>query len=92
MALVPSTEDRLAKLEMLLRAGVDQEGLDKALVQDISNESNLDMNVIEILLSRKASCNYDGGKSLELAVSSRNNGLLNLLICGKCDSRILAKM
>ena len=92
IALVPSTGDRLAKLDLLLRAGIDQEGLDKALVQEISNESNLDTNVIELLLSRKASCNYDGGKSLELAVSSRNNGLLNLLICSKCDSRILARM
>ena len=92
IALVPSTGDRLAKLDLLLRAGIDQEGLDKALVQEINNESNLDMNVIEMLLGRKANCNYDGGKSLELAVSSKNNELLRILISSKCDSRILAKM
>ena len=61
-------------------------------MQEISNESNLNMNVIELLLSHKASCNYDGGKSLELAVSSRNNGLLDLLGCSKCNSHILARM
>lgn len=92
IALVPSTGDRLAKLDLLLRAGIEQEGLDKALVQEISNGSNLDMNVIQMLLSCKASCNYDGGKSLELAVRSRDNELLKLLISNKCDSRILGKM
>lgn len=92
IVLEPSTGDRLAKLELLLRAGIDQEGLDRALVQEISNESNSDIDVIKMLLSRKASCNYDSGKSLELAVRSRNNKVLRCLVYSKCDSRILARM
>lgn len=92
IVLEPSTGQRLAKLEVLLRAGIDQEGLDKALVQEISNESKTDIDVIKMLLSRKANCDYDGGKSLELAVSSRNNEVLRCLVYSKCDSRILAKM
>ena len=91
MVLEPATGDRLAKLELLLRAGIEQEGLDKALVQEISNESNGDMKIVETLLSHGASCNYDGGKSVELAVSSRNNPLLKRLVASKCDSRILAE-
>lgn len=77
---------------MLLRAGIEQEGRDKALVQEISNESHSDMDIIERLLDRGASCNYDGGKSLELAVSSRNNQLLRCLVDSKCESAILARM
>ncbi|KAF6236283.1 hypothetical protein HO173_005536 [Letharia columbiana] len=89
---LPATGDRLAKLDLLLRAGIEQEGRDKALVQEISNESHSDMDIIERLLDRGASCNYDGGKSLELAVSSRNNQLLRCLIDSKCESAILARM
>ena len=92
IVLEPSTEDRLAKLDLLLQAGIDQEGLDKALVQEISNESKGDINVIKWLLSSKASCNYSGGKSLELAVSSKNNDVLKCLVSSKCDSHILAKL
>ena len=92
IVLEPSTGDRLAKLELLLRAGIDQEGLDKALVHEISNQSNSDIDVVKMLLSRNASCNYDRGRSLELAVKSRNNKVLRCLVCSKCDSRILAKM
>ena len=92
IVLEPATEDRLAKLDLLLRAGIDQEGLDKALVQEISNESNSEIKVIEMLLNREASCNYDRGKSLELAVRSRNNQVLRCLVSSKCDSPILAKL
>lgn len=91
IVLEPSTGDRVAKLDLLLQAGIDQEGLDKALVQEISNDSNGDIKVIKMLLSAKASCNYNGGKSLELTVSSRNNDVLRCLVSSKCDSRILAK-
>ena len=92
VVLEPRTGDRLAKLDLLLRAGIDQEGLDKALVQEVGNGSNSDIKVVEMLLSREASCSYDRGKSLELAVSSRNDQLLKCLITSKCDSRILARM
>jgi len=88
----PATGDRLAKLDLLLRAGIDQEGLDKALVQEISNESNGDISVIETHLGHKASCDYNCGKSVELAISSQNNRVLKCLVSSKCDSRMLAEM
>ena len=90
--LKPTTADRAAKLDSLLRAGIDQEGLDRALVQEIGNGPSSDIDVIKMLLSRKASCNYDEGKSLELAVSSKNHQVLKYLVVSKCDSGILAKM
>ena len=89
--LEPTTADRLAKLDLLLRAGIDQEGLDKALVQEISNEPNSDLNVIEMLLSHKASCNFNDGKALEVAIKSRNNTVLKCLLSRRCDGRLLAK-
>ncbi|CAD6585238.1 MAG: hypothetical protein ASARMPRED_002104 [Alectoria sarmentosa] len=92
IVLEPATEDRLAKLDLLLRAGIHQEGLDRALIQEISNESNSEIKVIEMLLNREASCNYDRGKSLEIAVRSRNNQVLRCLVSSKCDSPILAKL
>lgn len=92
IVLDPATGDRLAKLDLLLEAGVDQMSLDKALVQEIRNGSNSDITVIEMLLTHNASCNHDGGKSLQLAVSSRNNKVLRCLVSSKCDSRILAEM
>ena len=92
VVLEPATGDRLAKLDLLLRAGIDQEGLDKGLVQEISNDSKSDINIIQLLLDRGARCNYDGGKSLESAVISRNIKVLKRLISSKCDSHILTKM
>ena len=92
VTLEPPTGDRLAKLDLLLRAGIDQEGLDRALVQEISNGTNSDVNVIKMLLNRDASCNYDEGKSLQLAVSSKNSQVLRYLVSSKCDSGIMAKM
>ena len=92
VTLEPPTGDRLAKLDLLLRAGIDQEGLDRALVQEISNGTSSDVNVIKMLLNRNASCNYDEGKSLELAISSKNNQMLKYLVSSKCDSGIMAKM
>ena len=92
LTLEPATADRLAKLDSLLRAGINQEGLNRALVQEIGNGTTSDIDVIKMLLHRKASCNYDEGKSLELAVSSRNHELLRYLVLSKCDSGILAKM
>ena len=92
LALEPATGNRSAKLDLLLRAGIDQEGLDRALVREIGNGRSSDIDVIKMLLNRKASCNYDGGKSLELAVSSKNPQLLGYLVLSKCDSGILAKM
>ena len=72
IVLEPATGDRLAKLELLLRANIDRTGLDKILVQEIRNSSNSGMNVVELILHRGAKCSHDGRMSLETAISSRN--------------------
>ena len=92
IVLEPETGERLAKLEMLLRAGIDQESLDKALVQESSNESRTDMQIVRTLLSHGASYSYDGGKALEHLIASGNNKILKILISSRCDHHILAKM
>ena len=76
--LEPTTGNRTAKLDLLLRSGIDQEGLDKALVQEISNGSNSNVYIIKKLLDYGASCSYDDGKSLELAVISKNSQVLKM--------------
>ena len=60
-----------------VRSGTDQEGLDKALVQEIRNGSNSNVYIIKRLLDYGASCSYDDGKSLELAVISKNSQVLS---------------
>ena len=90
--LEPATKDREAKLILLLQAGIDPEGLNKALVQEISNEPNGSIGVIKMLLDFKASCNYNGGRALELAIIARDSKLLELLVTSKPDRYILGSM
>ena len=90
--LEPTTADRAAKLDLLLQAGISQEGLDSALVQEISNELRSDIIIINVLLDHGASCSYDGGKSLERATISKNTQVLKCLVSRKNHSRVLAKM
>ena len=92
IVLDPATGERLSKLDLLLRAGIDQEGLDKALVQETNNESNTDIDIVKRLLSRGASYSYDGGKSLEYLIASGNNKVLKCLVSSRCDHHVLAKM
>lgn len=87
--LKPDTKDRLAKLGLLLQAGIDQAGLDMALVQEISGERHPD--VIRMLVDRKASCEHDGGKALELAIISHDDTLLEYLVASNPNPLILGK-
>ena len=92
MALDPSTKARQAKLDVLLKAGVDQKGLDDALVQEISNGPSHSITVVESLLQHHASCNHDTGKALELAIKSGNFTLFSLLVDSKPSQQTLASM
>lgn len=86
----PGTNNRQAMLSLLLRAGVAQQGLDNALIWEIRGEG--DGDVVGRLLDHKASCQHDGGKSLELAIRSQNEKVLDLLVASHPDHCILEEM
>lgn len=88
--LKPGINDRLAKVHLLLQAGIDQAGLDMALVQEINGERHPD--VIKMLINRKASCEHDGGKALEIAIVSHDDKLLECLVASKPSHLILGNM
>ena len=92
IALDPSTKDRQAKLDLLLKAGVDQKGLDDALVQEISNGPSHSITLVDSLLHHHASCNHDTGKAMELAIKSGNITLLELLVDSNPSQQTLASM
>ena len=92
IALDPSTKGRQTKLDLLLKAGIDQKGLDGALVQEISNGPSHSTTLVESLLHHHASCNYDNGKAMEFAIKSGNVKLLELLVDSKPNHQTLASM
>lgn len=92
IAIEPATKDREAKLNLLLRAGIDQRGLDEALAQEVSNDPNSNMNIIKTLLDCGASCEYDAGKVLKLSIRYMDHQLLKTLVASKPNSQILASM
>ncbi|KAL9104386.1 MAG: hypothetical protein Q9163_000644 [Psora crenata] len=83
----PGTKERRAKLSLLIRAGVGQGVLDRALIQEISGER--DGGVVKMLLDHEASCEYDGGKSIKLAVRCLDDQILEQLIARQPDHHIL---
>ncbi|KAL8902786.1 MAG: hypothetical protein Q9207_004376 [Kuettlingeria erythrocarpa] len=80
----PRVTQRRTKANILLQAGISQEGLDKALVQEIGGER--DSHIVKLLLDQKASCDYDGGKSLALAIRHHDGDILEQLVT-KCSKR-----
>lgn len=86
----PGTKERQAKLSLLLQAGVGQKGLDHGLIREISGEG--DGRVVTMLLDHKASCEYDGGRSLELAICCQNDRILEQLIARRPNHQILENM
>ena len=92
IALDPSTKARQAKLDLLLKAGIDQKSLDDALVQEISNGPSHSMTLVVSLLHHNASCNHDTGKAIELAIRSGNFTLFELLVDSKPSQQTLASI
>lgn len=92
IALDPSTKDRQAKLDLLLKAGIDQKGLDDALVQEISNGPLHSMTLVKSLLHHHVSCNHNTGKAMELAIKSGNVTLLELLVESKPNHQTLSSL
>lgn len=80
----PAVKQRRTKANLLLQAGIGQEGLDKALIQEIGGKR--DLHIVKLLLDQKASCDYDGGKSLALAIRYHDGEVLQQLI-SNCSKR-----
>ncbi|KAG8533978.1 uncharacterized protein KY384_001721 [Bacidia gigantensis] len=80
MCINPRTREREAKLDLFLKAGVNQETLDGALVSEISSRSGYSMHVVKALLKYGASCTFDDGKALELAARNGDSKLLEQLL------------
>ncbi|KAL8777842.1 MAG: hypothetical protein Q9213_007686 [Squamulea squamosa] len=74
----PKIKQRHIKAAILLRAGIEQKDLDKALIKELGGER--DSHIIKLLLDNKASCDYDGGKALELAIRSHDGDILEQLV------------
>ena len=88
--LEPATKERQSKLHLLLRAGVGQDGVDNALIREIDGER--DSEVVRMLLDHKASCAFDGGRSLGLAIRHQDNEILKQLVARSPDRSILGEM
>lgn len=86
----PETSQRQVKLSLLLRSDIGQQGLDNALIQEICGER--DEKIVEMLLDHKASCEQDGGRSVELAIRYQDGKVLKQLIAQRPHHRILEAM
>lgn len=86
----PETSQRQEKLSLLLHADIGQQGLDHALIREISGKR--DGKVVEMLLDHKASCEHDRGKSLELAIHYQDDKILKQLVAKGPDRRIVEAM
>jgi hypothetical protein len=85
-------EGRRAKLDMILQAGVSQRSLDQALVVEIRNHTACDISIVKSLLCYHASCNYDNGEALKIAVESQDLDICTLLINSCPDKGILGNV
>ena len=86
------TNDRQAKLDLVLRTTVDQKDLDTALIQEINNGTACDLTIVKTLLGHGASCRHENSKAIELALLSKNVTLLQYLIESEPGHRTLASM
>lgn len=86
----PGVKQRREKANLLLQAGIGQAGLDKALVQEVGGRR--DPHIVKLLLDQKASCDYDGGKSLALALRYHDGDILEQLVSNCSNHRTLQAM
>lgn len=86
----PDVKERRTKLCLLLQAGVEQDALDNALVQEI--EGKRDSQIVKNLLSHGASCNYKNGKALDLAIHLQDVHSLEQLIQSHPSRLVLEAM
>jgi hypothetical protein len=85
-------EERRSKLDLILQAGVSQGSLDQALVGEIRNHAACDISIVKSLLCYHASCNYDNGEALKIAVENQDLDICTLLINSRPDNGILGNV
>ena len=90
--LNPAVEAREKKAKLLLRDRIRRTHLDTALVQEIKNGPMVSVEMVEMLLAHKATCNHDNGEALKLAICNNDNKMLEILLRSKPDSHILGMM
>jgi ankyrin repeat protein len=80
-------EDPMRKtpiLEVLLKMGVGQDALDKALAAETRHAvSNKDTTSTKMLMEKGASVSHNDGEALSVAVTSRDSSLTTILLSGK---------
>ena len=64
--------------------------MNNALIREIDGERNGE--VVGMLLDHKASCTFDGGRSLALAIYHQDNRILKQLVARSTDHSILGKL
>ena len=86
----PGVKQRQAKLSLLLQAGIGHRGLNDTLIQEMRGPRGSD--ITELLLEHNASCEYEQGKSLELAMRNQDDHVLRQLVGRNPDRRVLGAM
>jgi ankyrin repeat protein len=78
------SERKAPILDILLKMGVGQDVLDKALAAESRNVvANNDTTSTKMLVERGASVSYNDGEALGIAVAARDSPLTELLLSGK---------
>ena len=83
-------DERQRKLEKLLKAGLQQGGLDNFLIREVETKRN--PRIVKILLEYGASCESNAGQSLTLAIEMKDSRILEQLISRRPDQQIIAAM
>ena len=81
----------LEKAEVILRLGVDQNSVNIALVEELTNRERIDPTLVKLLLQHGARCDYADGGALALAIDSGDSALLQMILIRNLDPRILAQ-
>ena len=92
VALEDTTPGADGKLKLILEAGIAQERLNQALVLETRKGRACNTKIVRLLLDHDASCNYDHGKALKIAIRDNNVDVVEHLVSSNPGSHLLATM
>ena len=81
VTLEPSTPERRTKHRLLLDYGLPSEAIDQALIREVENEVDCDLEIVKLLMKAGARCDYQNGRALGKAIQAGQIKLLQQLIC-----------
>lgn len=81
----------LEKAEAILRLGVNQNSVNIALVEGMTNRERIDPTLVKLLVQHGARCDYADGRALTLPIESGDSALLQMILIRNLDPRILAQ-